>query len=113
MQTLKNFLKRKALSDVKSDRTAKLYKRNINHFCDWAKEEHHVRIPKDVSNRRELIQEYADSLGKRELSASSIHAYLAPVCKGFSINMAEIEKPQRTAGTISKSRDLYKNVRGK
>lgn len=113
MQTLKNYMKRKALNDIKSSQTVKQYKKNINRFSEWAKEKHHIRMPKDIHNRRELIQEYSNDLLDKDLSPSAIHTYLAPVCKGLGINMAEIVKPLRTAGTITKTRDINKNLRGK
>ena len=122
MNLLKYDMKQAALRNLTDDDTIKSYKRNIDRFCEWAKSAYHIRLQRDIVKRPEvdapkkLIQKYEEYLEKdypKELSPSSIHTYLAPVCKAFGIDMKEIQKPKRKAGTITKCRDSGKNLRGK
>ena len=49
------------------------------------------------------VQAYADMLAAKELSASTIHSYLAPVCKAAGLSMAEVTKPLRYASEFIRS----------
>ena len=120
-QTIRYTLKRIALLDVNDHDTEKTYKRGINRFVNWINNQgmkYTVDI-KDIENdpqaaMRKVIQQYEKYLENECLySASTIHTYLAPVCKGLCINMADINKPRRSAGLIKRSRDVTANAQGK
>lgn len=119
-QTIRYTLKRIALLDVNDHDTEKTYKRGINRFVNWINNQgmkYTVDI-KDIENdprdaMRQVIQQYEKYLEDECYSASTIHTYLAPVCKGLCINMADINKPRRSAGLIKRSRDVTANAQGK
>lgn len=94
--------------DMENNGTAKQYKRDIQRFSDYCRVEHKIREVKDLPASREgiigLIEAYAKSLSADGKSASTVHTYLAPVCGGFGISMADVGKPKRSAIEIQKSR---------
>ena len=48
------------------------------------------------------VQDYADSLRASGYSASTVHSYLAPVCKAVGISMGDIQKDIRYASQYKK-----------
>lgn len=113
MRTLKYDMKVTALEGVTNDATAKQYKTKINEFAEWAKNEFKIRCSHEVEDPEALIKRYCDCLIEKNYTPSTIHTYLAPVCKGLRVTMAQIDnKPKRTAGQIIKTRNPDKNIRG-
>ena len=121
MNLLKYDMKQAALRDLTDDETIKCYKKNIDRFCEWAKSAYHIRLQRDIAKHsdvdtpQKLVQKYEKYLENdypKKLSPSSIHTYLAPVCKAFGIDMAAIQKPRRNALSITKCRNDKKNERG-
>ena len=102
----------RAISD---DDTKTAYKRHIGSFCAWLKTETGISRLEKISDRRQVIQDYSDHLQAKGLSSSTIHTYLAPVCKGLGVSMSRIDKPRRAAGDITRSRgeDPLVNAQGK
>lgn len=97
-----------AISDRDTKRT---YKASIKRFCTWTKENGYTR--EDVlSNPQPYLQQYADNLKARGLSAATIHTYIAPCCKGLNTPMQHISKPDRAVRAITRSRG-GKNPRGR
>lgn len=97
-----------AITDRDTKRT---YKASIKRFCTWTKEQNYTR--EDVlSNPQPYLQQYADNLKARGLSAATIHTYIAPCCKGLNTPMQHISKPERAIGAITRSRG-GKNPRGR
>ena len=97
-----------AISDRDTKRT---YKASIKRFCTWTKENGYTR--EDVlSNPQPYLQQYADNLKARGLSAATIHTYIAAPCKGLNTPMQHISKPDRAVGAITRSRG-GKNPRGR
>ena len=95
--------------------TLKPYKRSIEKFCAWAKEKGLYRIhqiQKNGRTTRDLVQEYSDELVSRGLKATTVHTYLAPICKGFGIGMSEIRKPARLSEDIVKNTKEHQNKAG-
>lgn len=111
---IKNALSEKSRdpSHAISDRdTKRTYKASIKRFCTWTKENGYTR--EDVlSNPQPYLQQYADNLKARGLSAATIHTYIAPCCKGLNTPMQHISKPDRAVGAITRSRG-GKNPRGR
>ena len=99
-----------------SDRdTLHAYKKHILRFCDWAKElgikrEHDIE--KNGYTNVTLIQKYADELVASGLRPTSVHTYLAPVCKGLGVGMHEIRKPSRNSADIQKNALKHQNPVG-
>ena len=93
--------------------TVSVYKHDIKAFAEYARE-NGVKSAEafERSDKRALIQAYANMLLEQGKSPSTIHRYIAPVCKGAGINMAEIEKPKRTIDRITRSRSADANRQG-
>ncbi len=98
-----------------NDVTLKAYKRHIDRFCVWAKglgitREHHIR--QYGYTPITLIQKYADDLNSQDLKATTVHTYLAPVCKGLGVSMAQIIKRPRLSKDIVKNTKQHQNTAG-
>lgn len=97
-----------AISDRDTKRT---YKAAIKRFCNWTKENRYTR-ENVLDNPQPYLQQYADNLKARGLSAATIHTYIAPCCKGLNTPMQHISKPDRAVRAITRSRG-GKNSRGR
>ena len=107
-------LRDKALEGITDDHTETAYKRYIKNFAEWARSEGINKVSKiEKYGKVEFVQKYERYLETITKSPSSIHSYLAPVCKGLDINMKRIDKPKRTAANITKGREASeKGARG-
>lgn len=98
-----------------NDVTTKPYKRYIHNFCDWAAGlgvKRMADIQKKGYSPVTLVQKYTDELVDRGLKPTSVHTYLAAVCKGLGIGMEQINKPPRLAKDIVKNTKLHQNKIG-
>lgn len=100
-------------AEVKNPKTFQHYKLDVARFATWAKTERRIRIFTQIEDPVALLTTYSEHLQERGLSANTIHSYLAPVCKGLSINMKLVAKPKRSALTVTKTRDPEKGQRGR
>ena len=106
----------KADGKLTNDVTTKPYKRHIEHFCEWAAGlgiKRTADIQKQGYSPVTLLQKYTDELVSKGLKPTSVHTYLAPVCKGLGIGMEQINKPQRLSKDIVKNTKLQQNKVGK
>ena len=105
----------KADGKLTNDVTTKPYKRHIENFCEWAAGLG-IKRTADIQTQgftpATLIQKYTDELVKKGLKPTSVHTYLAPVCKGLGIGMEQINKPQRLSKDIVKNTKLQQNKAG-
>ena len=105
----------KANGKLTNNQTIKPYNRQIAKFCEWAKRLG-IRRMHDIEKMgytpTTLIQKYADELKEQNLKATSIHTYLAPVCKGLGAGMEQISKPSRLSKDIVKNTKLRQNAAG-
>lgn len=101
-----------AIKDVTNNRTKTSYKRSVNRFIRWAKE-NKVKRKEDITT--EVIQKYHDDLkaDPKQYTAATIHTYLAPICKAAGINLNRIRKNKRTSDKIIRGRRKEKNAQGK
>lgn len=101
---------------LSNEQTIKPYRRNIDKFCDWAEKECGIRRERDVTKKgysyTSLIQKYADYLVAQGLKPTSVHTYLAPVCKGLGVGMEQISKPSRLSKDIVKNTKRHQNAAG-
>lgn len=104
-ESLQHALIMRVLPEIENNKTSRSYKKHLKSFSRWAKARGYTR-PEDIT--REVIQEYEEHLeaDPKHYSAASIHSYLTPVCRAADVNMALIRKPRRTAGTITRGRNL-------
>lgn len=105
----------KADGKLTNDATLKPYKRYIHNFCDWAAGLGIKRIA-DIEKQGytpvTLAQKFTDELVCKGLKATSVHTYLAPVCKGLGFGMEQIKKLQRLSKDIVKNTKLQQNKIG-
>lgn len=105
----------KADGKLTNDVTTKPYKRHIENFCDWTAElgiKRVADIQKQGYSPVTLVQKYTDELVAKGLKATSVHTYLAPVCKGLGIGMGQISKPVRRSADITKNTKERQNAVG-
>ena len=102
-----------ALKGITDNQTVTAYKKDCKLFAAFCKGQG-VKRPDQLQGReKELLQEYEKELEASGYSASTIHRRLAAPCKATNISMFEIEKPKRTSGKITRSRNEKANRQGK
>ena len=95
--------------------TLRAYKKHIREFCDWAKGLGIRRIHEIAQlgyTPVSLVQKYTDELVARGLKPTTVHTYVAPICKGFGIGMEQINKPRRLSKDIVKNTKQRQNAAG-
>lgn len=93
-------------SDQKSKKpmpvsTVKQYKKHTQEFGAWCKERYKC---KTVNECKKHIQDYSDYLRASGKSASTIHTYLAGVCRVLDVPLDTINKPIRVVADNTRSR---------
>ena len=102
-----------ALKGITDNQTVTAYKKDCKLFAVYCKEQG-VKRPDQLEGReKELLQAYEKRVEASGYSASTIHRRLAAPCKATGISMSEIEKPKRTSGKITRSRNKKANRQGK
>lgn len=102
-----------ALKGITDNQTVTAYKKDCKLFAAFCKEQG-VKRPDQLEGReKELLQAYEKGLEAAGYSAATIHRRLAAPCKGIGVSMSEIEKPKRTSGKITRSRNEKANRQGK
>ncbi|MBR3407341.1 MAG: hypothetical protein IKG86_00675 [Paludibacteraceae bacterium] len=86
-----------------STRSERMYRDHAVKFGAWCKATYGCRTPVDCANH---IQEYADWLAAQGKSASTIHTYIAGVCRYWQIPMDYIDKPRRVTADSIRSRGV-------
>ena len=87
-------------TSLKSWRT---YMDSAIHFGQWCKTTYGCRHFGDC---QEHIPDYVDWLAQQGKSASTIHTYLAGVCRVFEVPLADVKKPKRVTSQNTRSRGL-------
>lgn len=90
-----------------SFQTSRDYLQWIHQAADYYKA-HGIKQLSQIG--RSEVQEYADSLRDRGLSASTIHNYLAPVCLAAGVLLSSISKPIRKASEYKRSKGSGSDV---
>jgi len=70
-------------------------------FGEWCKRTYRCRHLEDC---RPHIQDYTDWLVQQGLSASTVHTYLAGICRVFEVPMDKVQKPKRVTAQNTRSR---------
>lgn len=84
-----------------SFKTQQNYKKSLHYAADYFKM-HGIRNAEQIDTA--AIQQYADNLTEKGYAASTVHSYLAPVCKACGISMEKIAKPIRYVADFKKCR---------
>lgn len=82
-------------------RSERQYKNHAIKFGLWCKGKYKCRHFDDCKSH---IQDYADYLTKEGYSASTIHTYLAAVCRVWGVDMGTVQKPERHISQNTRSR---------
>lgn len=89
------------IRDIEHNLTKSQYSKILDRFAKFCYLEYGCYT---IENCREHIQDYANYLVDRNLSPSTIHTYIAAVCKAFEIPMSEINKPLRHTSEFTRGR---------
>lgn len=81
--------------------TEKQYRNHAIKFANWCKEQYGCRMLEECSAH---IQDYADFLVAQGRTPSTIHTYLAGICRICGIPLADIQKPIRVTAENTRSR---------
>ena len=101
--SLQYTLLKRVMPQIRNNKTSTAYKKHIKNFARWAKDNGYKK-PEQIT--KDTIQEYEQYLegSPKQYSPATIHSYLTPVCAAADVNMEEIRKPKRTAGSIIRGR---------
>ena len=88
-------------SQYNNDVTRNSYEKHYAFFIDYCRKNHNCKSKEECGL---YIQEYADYLFEQGKSASTIHTYIAPVCRYHGISMSAITKPKRKVSKNKRSR---------
>lgn len=69
----------------KNDKTRKIYIVNFRNFLRYCSMEHKCE---KLDECKEHIHDYTDYLTAQKKSASTVHTYIAPVCRYFGVNIS-------------------------
>ena len=83
--------------------TEKQYRNHAIKFASWCKEQYGCRMLEECSAH---IQDYADFLVAQGKSPSTIHTYLAGICRICGVPLADIQKPIRVVADNTRSRGV-------
>ena len=114
-QSIKYATKKESLKGITDNHSVKTYNFGTKKFTKWAETQgvKHVEDLKTEEDRIAFVQRYQKYLDNIGYAPSTVHTYLAPVCKGLGFSMAKIQKKRRTAGYLKRSRDPLANPQGK
>ncbi len=90
--------------------TRKSYQQFLHHAAEYFKARGIRRIA-DIG--LEQVQEYEKALEAEGKTPSTIHSYLAPLCKAVGISMDEISKPIRHGADFTRSGGKYTSDGGR
>lgn len=102
-----------ALKGITDNQTVTAYKKDCKLFAAYCKEQGVKRPDQLQGKEKEMLQGYEKELEASGYSPATIHRRLAAPCKATGISMSEIEKPKRTAGKITRSRNPDANKQGR
>lgn len=92
----------KELNKHQHDLTRQQYIRDFKRYVVYCRQLHNV---KTLEETKAYIQEYADYLTyERQLSASTVHTYLASICSVHNIKLSRFEKPIRHCAEYTRGR---------
>ena len=83
--------------------TEKQYRNHAIKFANWCKEQYGCRTLDECSAH---IQDYADFLVVQGRSPSTVHTYLAGICRICGVPLADIQKPIRVVAENTRSRGM-------
>ena len=94
-------LSRKSKEKPMLTKTEQQYKNHALKYAEWAKSTYGCKTLDECSAH---IQDYADFLVAQGRSPSTIHTYLAGICRICGVPLADIQKPIRVVAENTRSR---------
>lgn len=94
------------MAEVENKDTTKQYTKHAKAFGQFCRDIYGCR---DFEDCRTHIQNYADALLAKGLSAGTIHTCLAAVCRTWQAPMGDVQKPKRVSAANSRSRGAKKS----
>ena len=91
----------KRKSGTISPKSLKQYRQHAINFGEWCKKEHGIKAFADC---KPYIQQYGDWLVSKQKSESTVHTYLASICRFFDVSLGSIQKPKRVCAKNTRSR---------
>lgn len=98
-------------NQYKHAKTRKAYLKNFKKFLRYCTSQKGITTLDEIKGNKELVQSYTDSLRERGLSASTVHTYIAPVCKYCGIGMQEIKKDKRITAEYTRGRSCEDKIK--
>ena len=93
-----------------NDETRRTFFESFRRFIKYCREIHGCKTTEACKSH---VQDYADWLVSRNLSASTVHTYLSGVCLFYGIPMNNISKPKRYISHYKRGRSFSgRNERG-
>ena len=86
---------------VISSQSLKQYRKHAINYGEWCKKEYGIKAFADC---KPYIQQYADWLSSKGRSSSTVHTYIAAVCRFFDVRLDTIKKPKRICAKNKRSR---------
>ena len=83
--------------------TLSQYQKHTVKFFKWCQSRYGIR---DLAKCSDYIQSYADFLVETGKTASTIHTYLAGICRLFDVPLGNIKKPKRVNALNIRSRGV-------
>lgn len=112
-RSIQSIMIAEALKGITDNQTVTAYKKDCKLFAAYCKVQGVKRPDQLQGKEKELLQGYEKELEASGYSPATIHRRLAAPCKATGISMSEIEKPKRTAGKITRSRNPDANKQGR
>ena len=102
-QHCKELMRTKASAGGKqaTEKSWRTYMDSAIHFGQWCKTTYGCRHFDDCL---EYIQAYSDWLVEQGKSPSTVHTYLAGVCRVYGVSLVDISKPKRVVSANTRSR---------
>ena len=97
-------------SRYENDETRRTYVSGYRRFVQYCRQYHNCTT---TAQCKAHIQNFADHLVQRGLTASTVHTYLAPVCLFFGVSMATVQKPIRHTSEYTRGRSYNQRTERK
>lgn len=93
-----------------NDETRRTYVSGYRRFVKYCRQYHNCTT---TAQCKAHIQDFADFLVQKGLTASTVHTYLAPVCLFLEVSMATVQKPIRHTSEYTRGRSYNQRTERK
>ena len=93
-----------------NDETRRTYVSGYRRFVQYCRQHHNCTT---TAQCKAHVQDYADHLVQKGLTASTIHTYLASVCLYLNVPLADMQKPTRHTSEYTRGRSFNQRTERK